>query len=678
VLNRLERYTRVDRISDLLGLRHVLDASFDRVQTLLEETYALGNCFYRDETGAYFLLADLGYSEEEMAALRQEIQSCFPPDLQPQVYWGEVITAGDLDKDKRLARKLVAEPRQRALQEPPVSSDNNLYLFQREWNEERPENAEVCTVCGVRPVGYPRQGTSPPLEHQLASWATQEKAERRHVCRVCLDRRGRRAQEWAQKGLEGTIWMDEVADDNGRVALLVGRLGLEGWLDGALLETIQVTRNVTKMPSPARLYRIAETARAFWEKVNHNLAREVVKQLRQRLFRLALYPSDRPDYLGDFHACELDVNGVTLSVVWDPPNGRFLTVENLNYFVQRWRRDLDELFQRLQGGMFDVLEPPEYGKPRRVVGKVKIERWEKLGGYYPIIPLLAEPTLGMLIVPAAQALELARAVKREYETMMGRVRDRLPLFLGLVFAQRRTPVRALLEAGRSMLDMASSFNMENGAGWEGWRLTRKSSRGSGEIELTFDNGITWQIPMFVGDSRTKDEWYPRMYEGDTWHRKTPKHVKDLRVRNPKIPPDKGWRVWVRPSRFDFEFLDTTGRRFDIYYGENGRRPRPTRPYYLEDLDRLETLWGYMRRLTKTQRHQVISTIESTREVWYGNDPEGVSTKDEVFRQFVADTLAGAEWNWSDIPGKWQKELIQAGVRGELTDLAELHMEILKE
>lgn len=149
-----------------------------------------------------------------------------------------------------------------------------------------------------------------------------------------------------------------------------------------------------------------------------------------------------------------------------------------------------------------------------------------------------------------------------------------------------------------------------------------------------------------------------------------------------MPPNRGWKTWIRPSRFDFEFLDTTARRFEIVYDANGRRPRRTRPFYLEDLERLETLWTYMARLTKTQRHQVVRTIEATREAWYGQDREHESAKDEVFEQFVADTLAGATWppkqSWDSIGEDWQKRLIQAGVRGELADLAELHMEILKE
>lgn len=680
-LNRLERYTHSDKISDLLGIRRALDDAFDQVRQLLEETCALGNLFYRDESGDYYLFPDLGYDEAEMAALRQEIQNNFPLDLQPQVHWCEPVTAGNLDEDKKLSRKLVAEPRRQALQESPVRADNNLYLFEAEWHQRRPENAEICTVCGVRPVGYPRQESAPEVERQLANWATEDKAKQRNVCRVCLDRRSRRAQEWVKTGLGGTIWTDEVADDNGRLALFVGKLGLEGWLDGALLETIQVTSNTTKTPSPARLYRIAETARSFWEGVSDSLMPAVIGQ---RPFRLALYPANNtsPNPLGDFHAYELDVDGIGLSVVWDKPNGRFLTAENLGSFVRRWQINPDELSNKLVGRTFDILEPSEYGRLGQSLLKTKIERVETLQAYHPTIPLLAEPTLCMVLIPADKALALVHAVQQEYEKQMGRVRDRLPLYLGLIFCQHKTPIRAVLEAGRSMLDMAGPFDMNTGAGWEDWRLIGKNSPNSSECELSFDNGITWHVPVLAGDRKARDDWYPRLYEGDAWNGKQKKHVNDLRVRGSQIPPDRGWKTWVRPSRFDFEFLDTTARRFEINYDANGRRPRRTRPFYLEDLDRLETLWSHMKHLTRTQRHQVIRTIEATREAWYGQDSDGKSTEDKVFQQFVADTLAGAGWpqnhSWKSIPEEWREKLVRAGAKGELADLAELHMEILKE
>ncbi|NJO52973.1 MAG: hypothetical protein HC840_30295 [Leptolyngbyaceae cyanobacterium RM2_2_4] len=367
-LDILERYTRSDKISDLLGVKQVLDDAFKEVQILLEETYALGNQLYRDETGAYYLLADIFKAAEQMA-LKQEIQGLFPVDLHPQVHFSAPITADALHHVKAGednsqsnkenthtgdAQKLVAEPRTEALKEKPISA-NNRYLFEKEWKHDRPDNAEICKVCGMRPVGYPRQDSQAETTENLASWAKQKKAEQRKICRVCLNRQGRRSQQWVenikQQSPQNTIWTDEVADDNGRLALFVGKLSLEGWLDGTLLSTIQVTDKVTKNPSPTRLYRIAETARVFWENIVDNVMPTVV---RSYPFRLELHSENNnlADF-GDYHAYDLDIDGVVLSVVWDKPNNnRFLTTDNLNYFAAQLSADMTELIGKLQGKMF--------------------------------------------------------------------------------------------------------------------------------------------------------------------------------------------------------------------------------------------------------------------------------------------------------------------------------------
>ncbi|NJK38746.1 MAG: hypothetical protein HC920_13985, partial [Oscillatoriales cyanobacterium SM2_3_0] len=598
-LDILDRYTHSDKISDLLGIQQVLNDAFKGVQTLLEETYAFGNQIHRDETGAYYLLPNI-FDDTGKTALREEIQALFSPDLRPQVHFINPITAGQLDADKLRSRELVAEPRKKALEQKPVNADNNFYLFETEWKDGRPKNSEICTVCGMRPVGYPRQGSQPEIEKPLFRWATERKAKDRKICRICLNRRDRRSEQWvkdiAQQSPQNTIWTDEVADDNGRLALFVGKLGLEGWLDGTLLSTIQVAGNITKNPSPARLYRIAETARAFWEKVTNEVMPNAVGLSP---FRLELHPeTNNLDELGDYHAYDLDIDGIVLSVVWDKPRQRFLTTDNLSYFATQLSPNArDNWISKLAGRTFQILEPSFFLQSSRKKTEVTFKEVKEIGSYQPAIPLLAEPTLCLMLVPANKALELAHQVKKEYEQHMGRVRDRLPLDIGLVFCNRRTPIRSVLEAGQAMLNISGQFDMDSGKGWEGWRLMKKDNSGD-FCKLEFDNGITWEMPVVTGDSSKKDEWYPRLYQGNSWEKKSSKpelrHICDLKPRNLNMPKDKGQKVWVRPSHFDFEYLDSTARRFEIYYDENGRRPRRTRPFYLEDLDRFDKLWKIMK------------------------------------------------------------------------------------
>ena len=255
--------------------------------------------------------------------------------------------------------------------------------------------------------------------------------------------------------------------------------------------------------------------------------------------------------------------------------------------------------------------------------------------------------------------------------------------VGAVFFGRRTPLAAALEAGRRMLERPTRDQV--------WKVSKvdppTSPSWPQSVRVTLeraDQTITVKVPTVMGDGQTQDVWYPywrvegkptdrsRWFtgpDGEHWV-----HVANLQP---------GDCVCFTPSTFDFEYLDTTARRFEVFYDQHGRRPaRPSRPYLLEDLDRLDQIWQTFSRLSLTQRRQVLQTIEAARERWFGRDTERQALTDPTFRQLIADTLADAEWPeghaWKDIPAEQQSQLITAALRGELTDLAELHLEIRKE
>ena len=596
-LDKLEFYTSSDKISDLLGKQEELDKAYASVKTLLEETCAFGNRIYHDETGDYYLMPNI-FSVEEKKALRQAVQGKFPKDLQPCIHFGEPVTAEKLDNKGIRAysiRQLVADPRLEAKKERVVQTDNDPYLFnENEWEINRPDNSEICSVCGKYPVGYPTEASTSDKEKELAKWATQKKAEERNVCRYCLERRGRRASEWGKTTQnttpETTIWTDEVADENSRLALFIGSFGLDPWLNGSVLDTI------SKNASPARLYRIAETARAFWEKIKEKELKDVIGQ---RLLRLKLEPDSVnviTEKLGDFHTYELECQESRTAVVWDKQNKYFLTIENLDSFASSIGKKQSNLLEHFGKGPCIIRQPSAYGKAGQRNDTVTFRNVTQTMSYYPAIPLLLEPSLCMTLIPANKAIQFVKAVKVAYEQQMSSVQNYLPLGIGLVFFQKNTPVRAIMEAGNSMRNILAC------------KPTELSS-----------------------------------------------------------------------SRFDFEFLDTAGRRYEICYDDKGKRST-TKPFYLSAFDYLEELWKHFENLSLSQRYQIIGLIEAKREEWCITiDPS--DEKQKIFSQFVSDTLAGANWpekKWYRMDENSRKNLVEAATSGQLKDWAELHMQILKE
>ncbi len=474
----------------------------------------------------------------------------------------------------------------------------------------------------------------------------------------------------------------------------------------------------------ARIRRVWETTRKFWQEIlpsekdlnpKESLAAKIVEHKQSRLEIKVNLEGSKKGNPGQYHVYDLVLGGgAKLDVVWDTENQRFITSDNLDYLAQpeQLGRSVKDWLENRVGESLTIEEPDEKRAGSKIWGKVLLEKTDEIpdSAYIPTIPILSEPRTFMALVPADKALNIMNGIKIKYEREMGKVRNRLPLHLGAVYFHRRTPLRAALDAGRAMLVRETLVEESEWIVHEVSRgvlpkakmaLSNGTSQFNDTIALKIkrnDEIVAWHIPAVMGDGETPDDWYPYVvFCEDANGNPTPKDRQKLFL-HPKYDYlmihaaelKQGDKIQFCPSTFDFEFLDVSERRFDIFYDADGRRPaRPTRPFYLEDLDRLDELWAILKSLEKTQRYKVVQTIETTREMWFGQDKSRKSIIDDgVFKQFVADTLAGAAWPKEKSPEpkpgdnddkkqQWD-ELVKAGTRGELADLLELRMELIRE
>jgi CRISPR-associated Csx11 family protein len=740
---------QVSRIPDLLSRKALIRSALDEVQVFLEEIYPLGNEIYRDEDGSVFIVPDV--TDLLRALVNGQTLEIYLQQLVAQALSGEAT--GTITMSHRTRNTLCFGEMVTAELPHPTPQLSQV----KEWWRDIFYGRDLCPVCGLRSQG------------------PTEKALERKVCDTCEQRRTDRSKEW-NTDLTTTIWTDEVANEHGRLALIVGRFGLETWLKGSALNSVlmfdpsqrelndrernkkyqfsysdllkeiqdalsppkinqtlgkwaplldnliltdarggftkfneiydlyvsdtDLNRNrntkepglfalaiLRQPPSFARLRRIWETTRTFWQEVlptnpGRILADSLVaNKVGKGGPRLEIIPENRNNLnLGPFHTYELVVNGIPLSVVWDDTKKRFITCDNLDYLAkpEQLGQPVKDALEAQKGASLTLEEPVGYGAKNKVWGTITIKDVQELPDrYVPAIPILAEPRTFMALVPADKALEVVKAIKEKYEREMGKVRNRLPLTLGVVYFGRRIPLAAALDAGRRMLQrpaievMCKVKNVEPpNCTDQNWPRERRIT-----LELN-EQEITLSVPTVMGDGQTHDVWYPywrvegrptnrtRWFIGpDSEHWV---HICDL---------EPGDQVSFLPSTFDYEFLDTTARRFEVSYDASGQRRGPERrqrPYLLEQLDELEQAWQDISRLSKSQIHAVISTIETKREMWQKPSGAGALALPgaDVFRQFVCDTLREA--------GVYSDSLERAALNGMLRDALEIHLEIMKE
>lgn len=589
------------RITDLLGRYRAISNTLDQLRSVLEVKFPAANEIYRDEYGSIYVipdvmdvngkdLLDLTVDENDQTLidlLLHPFQATMKGELQPDIqlwgpYDGKQINIADALKKRQKPNR------------PMFDS------MQGWWNLDSAPTTDLCTVCNLRSQGFgPSEKTS-----------LQKKAKDRKVCCSCLQRRVARSEHWMatkhdDEQVENdmlerqrTIWLNEVADENGYAALVVGRFQLKNWVSGTEI------RNERKLASFARIQRVWRTTSEFWRGLvsgdpffRQYSAAWFDTQLPYQK-RVRIEPKDVraiEDKLGDFHIYEARCNDRSFSLVWHPKEKYFLTADNLDYLLRQWQiGELSDWITELNNAEINILECSGYAgyeKARKPLVSFRVQKAEQsklpVDSYKPYVRILETPEMFMSVIPGNKALDIAAMIKAKYCYEMGKVQDRLPLILGLVYFGRRTPLRAVIDTGRRMVDH----------------------------------------PLEIG------------------------------------------------SYFDYEFLDSSTRRFEVFYNEAGGRvgEKEHRPYKLAEIDTLRTVWHILNtNLSMTQIRAIHALIERKRLEWQCDQT------DLVFNKFVTDVFENAVWLTKKPQPQVLAMLKEAALTGMLSDVIELYLAIGKE
>ena len=690
---------QVDKLADVLGLEKVLEDGFKNARKLLEETYPLANQIYHDTTGSYFLFPDFDLPPR----LERELRGAFEPDIPLWINLNPVkVNAEKLNPKNPITRmsnsdaldevkKLLAEPRTTVSQNFGATlPDLQKALWNNAWLQADKDGKHVdrCPVTKYYPVGY----------DQYAKFNTT--ACSRKISGVALNRRSGRVKDWLGE-LSTTVWMDEIADSNGKGVLIAASINLNNWLDGTLEGSLLASaiHKTSKFPSPARLNRIWETTQKFWQEQEEKLGLSVgwVKQ------RLELDVKNTGASFHSNYAYDAKLGKVQFSLVYDAQRQKLVMVDNLAYVAKQLGRDEDTATDSTQF-MANRLRTAssgltlfEEGAPARSITGFTVEAAQH--DYLPAITILSEPNMFMVIVPGDKAMQVAEQIKKDYEEQFSKVQNRLPLHLNLVFFDRRTPLYSAIDTARRMLDRAVPTEV--------WRVEKKElsktnqsdptdntaclelCRPSPSTEAIATDKMKVNVSYRLGDG-TADYYYPyffgekaapalsKNFTARLHHFKAtfPGHDEKPMVHVSELEP--GDEVYYMPSTFDFEYLDVTARRFEMNYHSAGQRiTRSTRPFLLQDVEHFKSLWGDLSKgLTNTRLKQVGELLAEKRFFWtkfptFGNDT--------LLREFARQTFARA----FDDPGfknnpKNGYVLVEWAANGRLDDLLELYTEIMKQ
>ncbi len=702
------------KIIDVVARRDKLDECYAALKRLLETDYPLANEIYRDEYGPVYLIpaAKVLDWDDGNETLREKILQCFRAPAHPK-YAQEGISEKIIDalpvfNDEVEAGVENMPTLQKALEKREPLNTAQPEEVQVLWEKLNSQNrhAEVCPVCGLRPVGCDD-------EAQL-----NEIAKDRKICAVCLSRRSGRARQWRdEKKSQRTIWIEEAADENGRAALICGRFNLDGWLNGDHI------RSIKKNPSFARIQRCWETTKTFWREIQEEVFPQVFCDPRPRLVISASNLPD-PRKLGPFQACELKLGNIFMNVVFDRENSAFISADNLLAMAQalsfkqqkangkeqeasgksqvatgKPSDPYEQAAERILEYLLDkrdrqLKNPGHYGETAEELGTIHVEdvKIEKDDdGYFPLIPILSEPATFMCIVPANKALTLAEVIKTKYAKEMGKVRDRLPLHLGIVFFQKYVPAGAVLDAGRRLLENAAllkegAWQIQNTTFYNGNGHAVATLQEACEIELHLHQPQTKRCtktrialcldPKETDDKKRWDEIHPQLRRADATDLET---VWAGKAKNEPI--------YFAPSTFDYLFLDAASRRFESILDKDAQRRfhplwglrRSPRPYDLDALTRFRELWLQLRAnslLSASKLYGIRDLLARKIQDWHVFAEPDDATAHAAYENLVEEVLR-KEFGYQ--PDHAYFAATQAAMMdGSFFDCLDLYLHILKE
>lgn len=637
-------YAKAIKIADLLAYQDVVRGACEAVKRLVEDEYPLGNEVYRDTTGVYFTFPDLDLWPELRDLLRKTVEGV-EGELMPRIAVG---SAPGQTATEQLARILHHERSEaRKALAYPVDPENDSLCWQQQWSNA-PSKSEVCPVCRLRPM-----------------------PEGEETCEHCWNRRQSRIEAWKNNPAQ-TIWLDEIADHNDRIALLVGKFDLEKWLSGDLVQTmlVQAKQNdpegcKPKNPSPARLRRVWETCQRFWADTVENTILEQYQYANDRsdvalrCSRLFVTPDHKAVWRENV-PYDGTIGGQPISLLWRNNEKHFVTIINLQ-LAAGGAKTLQEVQDKWSGQGIEVSDPDNPRK--RIQFKIDAvaratDSWEQ---YRPYLTLLTSPDQFLAFIPASESLAIAERIRQEYQRQFGKVQNRLPLFLGLVFFQHKTPLMAVMDTARRMLKQLPIPMHE-----ETWTV-ECSRQGNPNWHLRLSRGeqrVSLDVPVTMGDGTTEDAWYPyffvengvningRLYRFQHNDGRWLVHVKDLH---------EGDRISITPSRFAYLFLEHTAQRF---------RFNPDRDVsLLDELPLLIEMWERLHQsgMTDTDLRSVAAILETKAEMW--------GCESQEFLHLTETTLkVSGLWQRKDKPDTVTPEEV---LSGRFSRCLELYLRILK-
>ena len=205
------------KIAEIKARNEIIENIKKELKKKFEDEYPIGNAIYEDSNGVYFTFPDLSDCKSKELAeecVKESVKVIY--DKSGNELWPFFTLSKASRSLTIISDELESTAQKRRIQKitPTLFIESKEEFFENPELPEPEEEQDICPICRIRP---------------------KDKGKER--CNVCEKRREGRLDKWLNDR-EYTIWIDEVADVNNRIAPLSLDFNLDKWLDGTMIGSI--------------------------------------------------------------------------------------------------------------------------------------------------------------------------------------------------------------------------------------------------------------------------------------------------------------------------------------------------------------------------------------------------------------------------------------------------------
>ena len=610
------------RPPEMAGRKLRLYQTLQRVKSLIEEEYLLGNEVYQDRNGIYFLVP-----QEDRLVVEKGVQAI------DDILNGSEGLRGELAWEARWqpmglnVLKLTSMIQGNYNEILPVSCQP---CWVEDWQGKEGQY-EVCPRCGLRPVAF-----SPTLSGS--------EIDKERACEFCqkLIKEGKTARSKQDNPAFGQLF--GLTETDQHWTLDISRLKTAGNSYVALVQAILDLNPFT-------------SGRAFCCQLAFRPEANAYQQLKQ----FWPVPEEISNKDLDLDKYKELLRDTKIGEEDGRVEGKDRREKVVNFIKQRvLSAPFDDCLKTDTARIFNYINRKQPAPSRLFAiwegSREFLKNGRGICEAYGIdyVPIELDYGESMFLVPASRAWEVVKHLYFTYTERFVRVRHLLPLHLRVVVFYYKAPLYVALDAARRFKKIVLQTKKTL------WQVQKVHGDGS-QYTLTLKDhkgeAVTWHVPLYLpskGGQKKTDYFYPYfLVEGE----EHPRHISEIKA---------GQRLYIYPSSFDYEILDATIRRYDIYLQPDGTRPHPffksggPRPYALSVIERWGKIWDMFEAIERHQKSILVEMLASVLN-WQERATKQRLAED-LLRQCLGDKLAES--------GLGLKTLTDMALKGELLDLLE--------